>query len=578
MKVSALSAFAALLLAASAFAAPTGFRAPAQSFQSVTLPAPKTAEIAPASSTGGRLKVGDVRALPKAVSLTRWEPVEGGFVARIRAESAGAQGLRVRLDLGTVPGAMEMRVQGNGADRIETQVIDPYVAGEAWTAWTEGSAQLIEVFSPVAPSADAIRVGALVHFDQSPFAKAALSCTLSTSCSSGDSVLDAQIEERKKSNIRISFVSGGQAFLCSATLIDTPRNPAAYVLTANHCIEFAALASSITSFWFYESTPCTPPTTVNTGFVQRAGGMEFVFTNPNVDETLLLMNQSPPGGAVYAPISAAVIADSTEVVSISHPQGDTSRWATGTMLGVDQLPPFDGIDMPFRSYVVEFSRGRIQGGSSGSGLYVRNGGRLALAGVLTGGFNESCDTTDGKYGFYSRLEAFYPMMAQYIGAATVAPDDAPNRVSEVSTSVSAQPLDLLTQPVTLSRRIDYAGDIDLYRFTLNSRATVTGYTQGGQDLVATFLDSNGGEHQGQRRRPDKFQRRWHHDRSGGGNVLLPGRPLDTHSHGRLLHRPSRRPPRHQPHGAVVERERVGLGHQREPPGRHRLRDPFHVRR
>lgn len=488
-----LSALAPLLFAASALAAPATFRAPSSPFQVVTLPAPKAAELAPAPAAGGPLKVGDVRALPRAVALARWEAVDGGFVARVRAESTGAQGLRVRLELGTVPGAMEARVQGSGADRIESQVLDPTVAGEAWTAWTEGQAQLIEVFSPVAPSSDAVRVGAMVHFDQSPLAKAAASCTLSTSCPSGDAALDAQIEERKKSNLRIVYTSAGRSYTCSATLIDTPRNPAPYVITANHCINSAPDAGSITSFWFYESTPCTPPTSTSPAFVQQPGGMQLVFANPNVDSTLLLSNQAPPDGVTYAPVNTAIVPDNAPVVSISHPTGDTSRWALGTMVRQTRFPSglLAGLELPFDVYYVEFSRGLIQGGSSGSGLFVRNNGRLELAGVTSvGPSNATCDSSV-KYGYFPRLEAFYPMISQYIGASSPGPDDAPNRHVDVTTSVSTQALDQLAQPLTFNGRLEYAGDIDIYRFTLNSRAVVTAYTQSGQDLVATLLDAGG---------------------------------------------------------------------------------------
>ena len=491
----ALSGLAWLVFAASAFAAPLGFRAPSMAAESVTLPAPKASDAAAvASDVRGPQKIGDLRPLAKAASLARWEAVDGGFVARIRAESAGAEGLRVRLDLGTVPGAMEVRVQGSGSDRIETHVVDPMLGNETWTPWTEGSSQLVEVFSAVAPAAAALSVGAVVHFTASPFAKAAFSCTLSTACTSGDPTLDAQIEERKKSLVRIVFVNGTSAFVCSATLIDTPRNPAPYVITANHCIDSAPVARTITTFWFYESTPCGPPPLVtNPGSVQQAGGMEYVFSNPNVDSTLLLANQAPPAGATYAPLNTAPVADDTPVVSVSHPAGDTSRWATGTMLGESRLPTgiVYSIELPYNIYAVQMTRGMTQGGSSGSGLFVRNNGRLEHAGVLSlGDLSATCDSPL-KLSFYARLADFYPMMSQYIGASSPGADDAPNRQQDVSTFVSSQPIDLMGGPVTFSRRIDYPGDIDIYRFTLASPAIVTAYTQSGQDLVATFLDASG---------------------------------------------------------------------------------------
>lgn len=467
-----------------AFAAPLAFRAPELAPEAVVLPAPTEKAATPATMEGGKLKVGDVRALPKAAPITQWQPVEGGFVAHIRTESQAALGLRARLDLGTLPGAMEVRVQGD-AGPVESMLVDPTRGTEAWTPWTEGASQLIEVFSPVRPGGSAVRVGALLHFTTSPFAKAASACTQSTACTTGEPGLDAAIAERKKSMARITFVSGGSGFVCSATLIDTPRNPAAYVLTANHCIEDTATANSIAAYWFYEETACGAGGT-SPARVQTSGGMRLEFTNYNVDASLLLMNGPPPAGVTYAPLNPALIAANTPIVSLSHPRGDSSRWADGFMKGHGRPT-----GLPYDMYVVSFSRGMIEGGSSGSGAFTRTNGRLELTGVLSRGpLDDSCTNTD-KFGLYGRLEAIYPQLAQYIGAASPGADDAPNRPGDVTASVSGAPLDTLSQPVTLARRIDYAGDIDVFRFTLSSMAAVTGYTTGGQDLVSSILDHNG---------------------------------------------------------------------------------------
>lgn len=471
-------------------AAPASFRAPEIAPKVVSLAAPAEKSAAPAPR--GLTRVGDVRPVAKAASLAQWARVDGGYVSRLQASSATARGLRVRLDLGTVPGTMEIRVQGNAAARIETMVLDPTLGTEAWTPWTEGDAQLIEVFSPVAPSEDAVRVGAFVHFNASPFAKAAASCTLSTQCSTGDSTLDAQIAERKRSVMRILFNSGGGSFACTATLVDTPRNPAAYALTANHCIGNTGQAGTVTAFWFYESTSCEGGG-VNPNMVQTAGGAQLVFTNPNVDSTVMLMNASPPSGATYSPLNPARVADGTPVVSISHPQADTSRWADGTMLGVAR--PFGTeLDTPYDMYAVQLSRGFLQGGSSGSGMFTRTNGRLELAGIFSlGPIEENCSDPDARGGLYDRLEVFFPQMAQYIGAASVSADDAPNRIADVTSSVLSQPVDATAgqTAITVSRRIDYAGDVDLFRFTVSSPVAVSAYTQGSTDTVAALLDSNG---------------------------------------------------------------------------------------
>jgi lysyl endopeptidase len=481
MKFQVFLAFLAALSMAAPVAGAASFRAPHRAPEVISLPAPKA--LRPPGAEGGKMRVGDVRALPKARAVTRWEPVAGGYVARLQAESPGALGLRVRLDLGTMPGAIELRVQGSDAGPLETMVVDPTLGTEAWTPWTEGSAQVLEAFSPVRPSDNALNVGAVLHFTTSPLAKAASSCTISTACTTGDAALDAAIAERKRSIMRIQFVSGGSGFVCSATLVDTPQR-AAYVLTANHCIDTTAAANSVQSLWFYETTSCAD--TTNTAGTSVAGGMRLVFTNFNVDSTLMLMNQPPPANAAYAPLNAALLGDGTSVVSLSHPRGDSARFADGTMVREAR-----DAERPYNMYFVNFTRGMIEGGSSGSGLFTRAGGGLALAGVLSQGpLDGSCDSTN-KFGLYGRMEAFHPQIAQYIGVSSPGADDAPNRPTDVTATVSGSPIDTLSQPLTLSRVIDYPGDVDVFRFTLSTRTAFTAYTQGTLDLVSTILDAQG---------------------------------------------------------------------------------------
>ncbi|HET9578186.1 MAG TPA: hypothetical protein VFP44_10195 [Usitatibacter sp.] len=483
-----LAAFS--LLAAPFVHAAERFHAPRlQPSITVALEAPAEKRTGATVDADGRLKIGFVRALDKAAPVLAWTPADGGYVTRIEASSPEALGLRVRLDLGTVPGAMEARVVGSDGE-IQSMTIDPLHGNEAWTPWTPGDSQAIEIHSAVAPSPGALRVGAVLHFTESPLAKAAAACTLSTACSAQDPAYDAAITERKKSLMRISFVDGGGGFLCSATLIDTPMRPAAFVLTANHCINNAASATSINSFWFYEETACgsgiapTAPTRVS-------NGMQIVFTNFNVDSTLLLMNQNPPSGALYAPLNPALLEPGLPVVSVSHPRGDTSRYAIGT--SGEQVRD---ASRPYDMYVVNFSRGIIEGGSSGSGIYTMSNGHLELRGVLSQGALDLSCTNPTALTLYARLEALYPEMAQYIGAATVAPDDAPNRpqdlfLAPIGNAGLDVPLDAQGQVDLENRHIDYAGDVDVYRFFLNAPHYVTVYSTGTEDLVGTIQNSQG---------------------------------------------------------------------------------------
>jgi hypothetical protein len=400
--------------------------------------------------------------------------------------------LRVRLDLSGATGVLEVRVQGADGQIVPMEIQPGREI--AWTPWTEGSTQAVEVFSR---SPQKVSVGALLHFTASPLAKVAGSCTVPTMCTTNDQPLDAAIIQRKKSIMRISFVEGGGGFICTATLINTDRFPAAYVLTANHCIDNADSAASITSLWFHELSGCDAASAALPGSAQVAGGMQLVFTNANVDSSLLLMQATPPAGAAYAGWNAARMPTGTSIVSLSHPTGDTARLALGAVSQELRI-----IGRPLDMYAVRFTRGIIQGGSSGSGVFTLANGSLQLRGVLSGttirnAGGMSCTNLDEE-ALYGRFDIFHAEIDQYIRNASQAADDAPNRPQDlfnapVDSAGADQALNLRAAAIALDgRRIDYAGDLDTYRFILTAPAVVSAWTEGPNiDTVGAILDSRG---------------------------------------------------------------------------------------
>jgi len=483
------------------------FRAPQLApIDVVSLAPPLEAKSASTPQPHGPRRVGSVRALSQSIAVAAWTPIAGGYVAKLRVTSASALGLRVRIDLGTLATPVELRVQGDDG-RIETQLLGAANAPEAWGPWTPGESQVLELFTRERPAADAVRIGALVHFDTSIALESAAICTIETMCAADDPLLApglaSAIEQREKSVIRLNFVDKGQAFLCTGTLIDTEKFPAPYVLTANHCINNQASANSIGARWFYESDAQCPDRGFPAGFATTNGGMQLVFTNYNVDSTLLLMNVAPPDGAVYAGIDPAPLASGDAIVSVSHPEGDTARYAVGN---IDQNFRLD--DWPQEFYGVRYTRGIIQGGSSGSGLFTTGAdGSLQLRGILTGttvqNSAEGLSCTDlNEDGLYSELPIFAPEIEPYITKAGVAPDDAPNRPQDFAgtpfDASGADILDTRATPFELdNRRIDYAGDLDVFRFRLSKAAYLSAWSDGpggaNLDTVGTLLDSNGVE-------------------------------------------------------------------------------------
>lgn len=450
------------------------------------------AAIAPAVE-GQPQRVASVRTAPTAHRLARWVKVEGGFVARFVARADGAEGLRVRLDLGAMPGMMEVRAAGNDG-RVFAMPLDPRIAAQSWGPWTDGNTQVVEVFSRVRPSADAVTVGALLHFDALPLAKAAAACTVPTHCTSNDPVLDSAIAEAKRAMLRINFVEGTSGFVCSATLVDSPRNPVAHVLTAHHCVSNNTVAATVTSRFFFETVDCAN-TASNGLFQQVGGGMQVLFTNFHVDASLLVMNNAPPPGVLYATINPARIPVGSPVVSLSHPTGDAARFALGTM--TQEYRPSTTATGPYPQdfYGVRWSRGTTEGGSSGSGLFTLSpAGRLEIRGTLFGGtVTEVCDPN--KRAGYGRLDIFHSQIEPYLRTGTAPADDAPNRVLDFAAipldPVADLPLDSRGGPLAIANKVLGIGDVDVFRFSLATPKVVRISSQGTNDLVGSILTADG---------------------------------------------------------------------------------------
>ena len=428
-----------------------------------------------------RARVGFVRATPKDFETPAWQAVAGGYVARFDVASAGAQGLRVRLDLAGA-GGIDVRVR-DAAGRVEAMSLAAD-ATEAWGPWTPGAAQAVEVFSRERLAPGSVRLGAIVHFDRPLDAKAAGACTIDAACSTGDAALDAAIAVRKTSMARITYVDGTQAFVCTGTLLDSQKYPTPFFLTANHCVGRAAVATSIASFWFYEATACGSGER-NPDYQQVAGGMAIDFADPNTDHTLLVMNAPPPSGVTFSAWDAAKLVNGESATSLSHPAGDLSKWALAEVVGTARFA-----DWEQSAWLASFSRGIVQGGSSGSGLFTMAGGSLQLRSILsatTVGPNGtlSCTNLD-QWGVYNRFDVFFPQVARRLMAspAPVA-DDHGNRPAE------ATAIAIGAGETTVSGRIDYAGDMDVFRITLAAPGTVIVRASGGMDTVGVLLDAEG---------------------------------------------------------------------------------------
>lgn len=442
-------------------------------------------------------RVGPVFPSGADARVAAWESVKGGQVTHFRITSSGAKGIRAKLvvPLGLTQG--ELRVVGQIGDIAAVVPLDVAQNGEIWTPYTDGETQIVELFSTQPVDGLKFKVESVGHFEESPFAlkdpaertrsTAAGTCTVDVACPIADDPLNgAAISERRKSVARMLFVSGGQNFLCTGTLINSPAQQD-FFLTANHCISTQAEAASLETRWFYEASTCGG--SVRSDVVSVSGGATLVFTNQFVDSTLLRLNLSPPPGAVFAGWNSNPLAVNSAIVSLSHPKGDLMKAAIGTVsvpgnsTGLIRLQGYEQ-----QMYGILFTRGIIEGGSSGSGLFTLSNGSLQLRGVLSSSTTrnspdgQSCTDTNENVN-YGRFDYFYPQIASILNGTPVAADDAPNQPSATAP--------VLTFDVPKTATLNYVGDIDSFRINVAQAGTLYVKSAGGYDLIGGLLDANG---------------------------------------------------------------------------------------
>ena len=452
----------------------------------------------PAVRGSSPLRIASVFPSGAEASAVKWESVGGGgYVTHFRITSVGAAGIRAKLLLPPGLTQGEIRVVSQLDEVAEAVPLRVALNREIWTPYTEGETQTAELFTTQRVDALTLKVLDIGHFEVSPWSvkgpaepaqnTAAGACTVDVACTiNDDPVNGAAIAERRKSVARMSFMSGGGGFLCTGTLINSPSQQD-FFLTANHCISTQAEASSIQTRWFYEASTCGG--LVGAGVVTLSGGTQLVFTNQFVDSTLLRLNSPPPAGTVFAGWNTNVLAVNSPIVSLSHPDGDLMKAAIGTLsvpgsaTGLIRLQGYEQ-----QMYGILFSRGIIEQGSSGSGLFTLNNGSLQLRGVLSsstlrngpGGLSCTNTTENANYG---RFDYFYPQVAAILNGNALPVDDAPNQPT------AAAPV--LTFDVPRTATLNAVGDIDTFRINVTQTGTIYVKSSGGYDLIGGLLDVNG---------------------------------------------------------------------------------------
>lgn len=386
--------------------------------------------------SGVAMAIGFIRTIPldkRKVSAQQLSGVSTG-VLRVTVGSISASSLRVALDLATLP--LDAIVSVRGSDDFTRLV----VAGKVrdlrklatqqgyWTPATQGELQYIEVAIPTSSSIASPKLGvnSLSHItvklsqinslrlDVAKVGESS-SCEINVVC---QSTSDIPLGDSAKAVARMIFTTTTGSFLCTGTALNDNSGTfnAPYFYSANHCISSQAVASTLNTFWFYDSPTCPNGTTVGS-FVQRTGGAIYVFSDATSDASLLRLNDPLPGGAALGGWDAGVLADGVAITGIHHPAGDVKKVSRGQTKSAGCIAS--------RS-CVGWSQGTTEGGSSGSGLFTLVSGGYYLRGGLYGGSascaNSGTVSNTANTDQYSRFSAVYASIAPYLTPSTTTND------------------------------------------------------------------------------------------------------------------------------------------------------------
>ncbi|TVQ75587.1 MAG: hypothetical protein EA380_10420 [Phycisphaeraceae bacterium] len=187
--------------------------------------------------------------------------------------------------------------------------------------------------------------------------------------------------------------------LCSGAMINnTAQDRTPYFITADHCGATASNANQIVIYWNYQNSFCRTPGSAQSG--QNGNGSLSQFSSgttlrmrrgPSSDITLLEINNPPPSGYnIHWAGWDRNNNNSSSGVGIHHPAGAEKRISTYSSSTSQSTVFIIGIGN-VASYIVQWSSGITEGGSSGSPLF--NSGKRII-GILSGG-SSSCANPNG---------------------------------------------------------------------------------------------------------------------------------------------------------------------------------------
>ena len=396
----------------------------------VAKPVGTTIDFSPARSL-------DKRVAPLSVGAARGTGSDG-FVWTAAVRVPGATALRLHLTGVDLPRGAELYVYN-----LAGQAFGPYAGrgplgdGVLHTNTVFGQQLLLQVHSPVnserAPRLTLAEVGVMgARFaapryqpegvfdpsDLNAIAKASNLCSINATCVVNAACQSSAVVNTAKDAVAsMLFQSGASYYICTGGLIaDTVTTSVLpYFLTAHHCISTSGEASSLETYFDYETTCSNPNCTQPFNNTGDTVGATIKASGSTSDYTLLQLATTPAsrdGVTTYLGWLSTPVANTNNLAlyRISHPQGSPQAYTEGV---VDTTK---GTCRTLARGNFIYSRdtvGATEGGSSGSPVLNSSGQIVGqLYGACGTNLNDVCDaanngTVDGAFAVsYPNLAAF----------------------------------------------------------------------------------------------------------------------------------------------------------------------------
>lgn len=252
------------------------------------------------------------------------------------------------------------------------------------------------------------------------------SCFVDAACEDSSSV----VAEAAPSTAIILFSD----YQCSATILNT-ANTEPEILTAGHCVNTETDAEGTEAFFNVQDSSCNAneDTTLTTQILASfpsADGVELLayvdepflggsdyqtqITN-DIDYSLILLNNFPASSDfVLSGYTATAQTTGASVTSLSYPDGLYMQYAAGT---VEAGSTSDQSFFDNAYEIDQSTNGRVDEGSSGSGIFDGGGhlvGLLSTADACTGNNCTSCDAGTPFDAWYTKFSSIYPYISQYL--------------------------------------------------------------------------------------------------------------------------------------------------------------------